>query len=749
MPRLPLSRHVVLALLLVSALGAALPLRAAPASPRQEARRPRIALALGGGSARGLAHVGVLQWLHEHRVPVDDVAGTSMGALIGAAYAVGMTAPEIEATVRSIDWDAVLAAQAPFADATFRRKEDRRAFPAGLQLGLRHGLWLPRSLNSGQRVALLIDRLTAPYSDVPNFDDLPTPFRCVAFDVDRAERVVLGSGILPEALRATMALPGIFPPVEIDGRLLIDGGLADNVPADVARDMGADVVIAVNVNIDPKAEGDVTALSMVNRTIDAVMVEQARAALARADIVIRPDMARLSSTDWNRADEWRLRGYRAAEAQAPKLLKYALSPEAYAAHEAARLARRRTAPIVPAGVEVEGVGPGEQAAIARQLDIVPGRPLDVDRLTHSLLLLSGTDRFDLLTYHLARAGGAERLVVRARPRANGPAFLTLGLEVNNTDSATFAANILARTTIFDAVGRGSEVRLDAVIGTRQYAAAELYRPLGVSWLFAAPRAFADRATRNRFFGGRLVGEYALTRAGGGLDVGVTARRILEVRAGLSAAHVSEALRVGDPSLPGADGVEREASVHAILDTEDSPSVPSRGVYARASARRLWAAPVPTGDPSRTAGIPAPQRFWQAQADVSGVHSLSERNRLFARVAGGTSFGAQPYVEDFSLGGPFRMSAFRNDELRGSNFALAVAGYLRQLPRLPAWVGGRAYLAAWLEGGSAFLAHTDPSWHGDVSTGLIVDSLVGPLFVGGSWGPDGHHRVYVSLGPLFR
>jgi NTE family protein len=750
MPCFPRLRHLGTSLALIAAIAAPALLFAAP-SPAAQAtpRRPRIGLALGGGSARGLAHVGVLEWLHEHRIPIDAIAGTSMGGLIGGAYAVGMTAPDIRVMTREIDWDAVMAAGPPFADNTFRRKQDRRAFPAGLQFGIRHGLWLPRSLNPGQRVALLLDHLTAAYSALPSFDDLPTPFRCVAFDVNRAERVVLGSGVLPEALRATMALPGIFPPVTIDGRLLIDGGVADNVPADVARGMQVDVVIAVDVGVKPDAEEDVTAFSMVNRTIDAVVAAGARVPLASADVVITPDVSHLTGLDWNSVEEWRARGYRAAEAQAAALLKYSVSQEDYDAHEAARLARRRTTPIVPVAVSVIGVGAREQADIVGQLAVAPHQALDLDRLGRNVLLLSGTDRYELVTYNLAADQTGERLEVHLRPKANGPAFLTLGVELNNTDSSTFSTNVLGRTTVYDAAGKGSEVRLDVVVGTRQAVDAELYRPLGVRWLFAAPHALVDHGTSNRFDNGQLVGEYGLTRAGAGLDVGLALGRVAEVRAGVDVVHVEEDLRVGDPALAGTLGVERVAAVQVAVDTQDSPVLPSRGLYARARARRFFAAPNPTGDAAAVSGIESPQRFWQAEFDVSVFHVLSPLNRMFVRAAGGTSFGAQPYFESFSLGGPFRMSAFRNDELRGANFALAGIGYIRQLPRLPAWVGGHAYLAAWVEGGSAFQSRAEADWHGDLSTGLIIDSIIGPVFAGGSVGPSGHHRLYISLGPLFK
>jgi NTE family protein len=750
MPCFSRLRHAAVSLLLVAAVGPSALCAADPSpAPQNEPRRPRIGLALGGGSARGLAHVGVLEWLHEHRIPIDAIAGTSMGGLVGGAYAIGLTDPEIRAMAQEIHWNTVLAAQAPYGDSAYRRKQDRRAFPAGLELGLRRGLWLPRSLNSGQRAALLIDRLTAPYSGLPSFDDLPTPFRCVAFDVDRAERVVLGSGILPEALRATMALPGLFPPVTIDGRLLVDGGLADNVPADVVRGMNVDVVIAVDVGIKPTADADVTAFSMVNRTIDAVMAAGTKVALASADVVITPDLSHLTGIDWDSAEQWRARGYQAAEAKASELLKYAVSQEAYDAHEAARAARRQTAPIVPSAISVTGVGAREQTTIVHQLAVVPGQRLDLDRLARNILLLNGTARYELVTYHLAADPRGTRLEVQVRPKPNGPAFLTLGADLNNTDSATFSTNVLARTTVYDAVGQGSEVRLDLVVGTRQSAAAELYRPLGVPWLFAAPHAFADHGTTNRFNGGQLVSAYGLTHAGVGLDFGITLGRIAELRAGADIAHIEERLRVGDPTLPGARGTERVATAQAVIDTQDSPSVPSRGVYGRAWARRYFSAPVPTGDAAAVSGLLSSQRFWQAEFDVSAFHPLTDRNRLFVRAAGGTSFGAQPYVEDFSLGGPFRMSAFRADELRGASFTLGGVGYIRQLPRLPAWVGGHAYAAAWVEGGSAFQSRRDAMWHADVSMGVIIDSLIGPLFVGGSIGPDGHQRLYVSLGPLFK
>ena len=753
MPRTPLLAPLTIALTVLAAVcgpSAFAAPQAVPAPPpAARPARPRVGLALGGGSARGLAHIGVLEWLEEHRVPIDAVTGTSMGGLIGGVYATGISVAEIRALTGESRWDAVLSTEAPFEDKTFRRKEDRRAFPAGIELGVHRGLWLPGGLNPGQRIALLLDGLTLPYSALRTFDDLPTPFRCVAFDINKSEGVVLGSGVLAEAMRATMAIPGLFPPVTIDAGLLVDGGLLNNVPVEATRQMNVDVVIAVDVSRDPSAIPYVTALSMVSRAVDAVMVNGAKRNLASADVVIVPDVKDLNSLDWNKIDDLRMRGYKAAEAKALELLKYAVSQDEYDAHEAARRARRRTTPIVPSAVKVTGVGPDDAARIARQLSVQAGQPLDVARLEKDLLLLSGTDRFELLTYNLAEDAAETRLEINIRPKPNGPVFLSLGVELNNIDSVDFALTVAGRTTIYDIVGDGSEVKLDFAVGTRLGVGGELYRPIGVPWLFVAPRVFAGRNERNRFVDDRLVGEYWRRQADAGFDLGISFGRRAQLRAGVDVARVEETPRVGAPSLPEVIGKEQFASARFAFDGQDGPVVPSHGLRATASVRRFFSAPGVTAAPEVLAAIENPQEFWQAAFDATGFHSISRRNRIFFRTAAGTSFDAHPYFNDFSLGGPFRMSAYLNDELRGAHFALAGAGYMRQLPRLPSWVGGQAYLAVWVEGGSAFQSRSTVTWHEDVAGGLIIDSMIGPVFVGAGVGPGGHSRVYFSLGPLFR
>ena len=278
---------VVLPVILLSAGIAA----AQPTSPPDHAPAPRpaIGLALGGGAARGIAHIGLLRWFEENRIPIDYIAGTSMGGLVGGAYASGLTPAEIYALIKEVDWDLMFLADSPFRYKTFRRKEDARSFPGLVDFGLKDGLKLPSGLNSGQRIELLLDRIALPYYGMHDFDELPTPFRCVAADIRTGDPLVLHSGSFARALRATMAIPAVFTPVVIDGHLLVDGGVMNNVPADVVKAMGADLAIAVNVSSSTEpASAPTTLFGVLGQTVDSVLTTGTRQALKSADVIVVP-----------------------------------------------------------------------------------------------------------------------------------------------------------------------------------------------------------------------------------------------------------------------------------------------------------------------------------------------------------------------------------------------------------------------------------------------------------------------------
>ena len=741
--------------LLLAALVQVSPAFAQPAPPgAPQAGRPRIGLALGGGSARGLAHIGVLEWFERHRVPIDVIAGTSVGGLIAGAYASGMTPAEIRELMRTTDWDLMFLADSPFRYKTFRRKQDARAFPSQLEVGLKGGLQFPGGLNTGQQVSLLLDRIAAPYSDLRSFDDLPTPFRCVATDLRRSEVIVLRRGSLARAMRATMAIPGVFTPVSYDDWLLVDGGTLNNIPADVVRAMGADVVIAVDVSADVAEEHETESMfSLLGRTIDAMMATSTRKALEAADLIVDPDLKGLGATDWRRSDELADRGMAASEARASVLRRHALDEAAYAAFMAARAARRRTTLATPEVLDVRGIrsplSPAQTRAIERQFGGEVGRPMNLDRLADDVLSIAGTDRYEYLTFRSVERDGRAGLLVGARTKAYGPPFLAPGVDLSNVDSSNFALTVGGRVTTFDLAGAGSEARLDVKIGTRQRVAGEVYVPIGTSGFFVAPFAAFDRAGRNGYLNERFVAEYRIKRLGGGFDVGYTSGRRMEVRAGIEAASVRGRLRVGNPLLPEAEGAERVARVQVTWDGQTSPMVPTRGILVRGTLRRYLDTPDITAATFNGQPLPGnPGRFSQADVTGSWFHRAWREDRVFVGGAAGTSFGANPLFNDFALGGVLRLGAYNTDEVRGSHFAYLATGYLKQVARLPDVVGGNTYLGAWVETGSAWDQWRDRDWRNNVTAGVVVESLIGPMFAGGSVG-SGRGRVYVAIGSIFR
>jgi NTE family protein len=724
-----------------------------PDPPREQARRPRIGLALGGGSARGIAHIGVLRWFEEHHIPIDVIAGTSMGGLIAGAYASGMTPDEISELMKKADWDLMFLSDSPYKYKTIRRKQDKRLFPSQLEFGLKGGLTLPGGLNPGQQVSLMLDQIALPYYDLKSFDDLPTPYRCVATDLRKGEAIVLGRPPLARAMRATMAIPGVFTPVNWDDWLLVDGGVLNNVPVDVVKQMGADVVIAVNVGADAASDKVAASLfALLGRTIDTMMSVGVRTSLAEATLVIDPDLKGLNSGSWRDTDELAARGFAAADAAAGKLDQYAMTAEDHAAFLAARQAKRKTTVPVPSylSMKAEGVplSPRVERDIRRTLNPSLGKPITSDNMPPEILRVTGTDRYEYLTYGMTNEPTPTGLEIGVHQKSYGPPFLMLGLYLNNIDSTSFAVNAAARILQYDALGSGSELRADFVLGTTQHFAVELLEPIASSSVFVAPRAYYVRDMRNLFDDDVLVAEYRFKRTGAGLDLGVEVGRVAEIRLGYDINDVRGRRRVGSPDLPAVDGTEKFASLSVVFDNQNSPVVPSRGTRVVGSLRQFFSAGKPTLETGESVPFGS-QNFTSGEFDASWFKRMSAADRLFAFGGAGSSFGESPLINDFSLGGLLRLGAFNNDQLRGDNYLLMGGGYLHRVARLPDVLGGNMFVGGWVEAGSAFDAWDTKDWKSDASAGIIMESLLGPIFGGVSVGFTGGARFYVAIGPLFR
>jgi NTE family protein len=752
------ARKVLLALVALVGSACAAPVHrtARPVDPTEGTRseravttpgRPTIGVAFGGGSARGISHVGVIKWLEENRIPIDVAAGTSMGGLVGGAFATGMDARELESFISSLNWDQLFGAST-FAYKNIRRKADARAYPSRLEFGLKGGIVPPTALNSGEYVELLLGRIAAPYFEVEDFDQLPTPFRTVAVDLLSARPVVMRSGWLADAMRATMSLPLIFPPTEVDGQVLIDGGTMNNIPADVVKAMGADQVIAINVGDLTDREGvSFTMLGVAGDTLDAMMRASTKRALASADVIINVPQ-KYGSLDWRRAAELIEEGYRTAESMRDRLLPLALSEADYDAWRRGRQSRRRTELPAPAFIEAEGLESRDKARLNQMLDRHVGVPLNVDAVEKDIAVVAGLDRYETVTWRLTRdAARGYGLRVKARLKTYAPPFMMLGVNLQNTTSSDFNISLNARYLAFDVVGSGSELRIDGALGSDPSAAVELYRPIGPTALFVAPYAGVRKLTFNLIQDDAVIARYRQTESRVGANLGVNLGARSDLRLGAYVGRSTASITVGDPGFPELSGKETAAEIVWRLDTQDSPVIPSGGTMSQVRLLRVLDGPNVSAegqtfnyDPKITQLSAVANRFW----------SVGPRNRLFVYGGVGGSFDdvALP-TDEFALGAPFRLGAYRPGELRGDHYYVATGGVLRQIGRLPDFMGGPVFAGAWLENGDAFEDWELATWRTNGGVGVVMDTLVGPVVLAGEWGFDGRWRTYLGVGRTFR
>ena len=714
---------------------------AAPAEPAKH--RPQIGLALSGGGALGLVEIGVIQWMEENHIPVDRIAGTSMGGIIGAMYATGMTPAEMKRFAEKIKWEEVLQPEPVYSQLSFRRKQDRRNLLINAPLGLKHGLTGPNGLNPGQGIGLLLDRIAFPQSGISNFDDLPIPFRCVATDMQSGETVVLRDGLLAQAVRASMAIPGVFTPVQLKGRMLADGGMVQNIPVETARGMGADVVIAIELRLPP---GDITQLGsltgVLSRAIDVMITQNERLSLALADAKVSVDMKGYWVTDYNKVDQLIGLGYKTAAIQAADFLRYAIQdPNEWQQYLDARAARKR-APINRVDtIVVTGADPRTDRSIQQRLSKDLHKPLDLHAVETQLTRMAGQGRFDDLGYEGFTQNGVPGLRVTAHEKSYGPPFVDLAVNVVGSGVAAFDFSAGARVTFMDIAHHGGEWRNDLFFGSSNLAATEYYQPVGQSGLFVAPYAFASKYGRNSFSGLTRVAIFGDERAGGGLDIGYDSGRRSEFRFGYELFDGKLVPLVGATGLPIVHGTTGQFRARYVWDGQDSPSVPSKGSLVVVTLSRVLQSP----------NLPHP--LDQLEVQTSNFIPLGLKTSLFSDVSGGTTFhGSAGPLQVFQLGGPFRLGAYFPDEFLGNHYAYASLGFRRELYRLPQLVGRKIYWGGWYEAGTAFgVLGNDPGpvvVRGTFNLGLIVDTIVGPIAVAGSVSPTGQSRVNFSIGRLF-
>ncbi len=708
-------------------------------APPAATKRLKIGVALEGGGALGLAHVGVLQWFEDHHIPIDYIAGTSMGGLVGGLYATGKSPEQLKTIVDKQDWDLIISGPTNYQDLSFRRKEDQQAFPNRLEVGLKHGFSLPSGLNSGQGVSLLIDRETLPYTHNGSFDELPTPFRCVATDLVTGKSVVFDHGSIAQAMRSSMSIPGVFAPVRDGNSVYVDGGLLGNLPTDVVRAMGADVVIAVHLEIAPSDASQIQSLfSVLGRSVEVVIHQNEIRGLAAADLVVNVDLKAFTSIDYEHSKAIIDRGFQAASGKSNILLPYALDDPSWNDFMERRKERLKTEIPVPQFIEVLGTTPESSQEVKRFLRPLKGKPIDVPFAEGIFNQLTGIGRFDSVDYWLEDKDGQTGLVVFVHEKGYAPPTLKLGSETDGSEPKDVTITLAGRLTLMNVAGYRSEWRTDFQFGNNYSLSSELYRPFGAfsKWFFA-PHASVSN-TGFRFFNQTdPIALYRFHEQNGGVDVGYGFDRFTELRVGYQIGYSSIILNLGQPHFASVSGRVSDSHIRFRTDHTDDPVLPRQGYKADATFR--WYDTYP----GASDGLPA------MDARLEGFQRVSAKSSVFVSAEGGTTFGVHNISFPlFFLGAPLRLSAYGTNELYGQQYYLFRAGYLRELLTLPPFLGKKLYVISSYEAAKMYRFSPETKFPTDVEAGVVAETAFGPLFVGGSVGDSGHQKWFFQLGRVF-
>ena len=723
----------------VSALLAAFAF-AAPAPAVSAAREP-VVLLLSGGGARGAAHVGVLKVLEAEHVAVDGIIGTSMGALVGGLYASGLSAAEIEQTMLETDWTGIFRDGPDRALESYRRKQDERDYRVHGRLRLAGTKpSLPLGAIEGRRVVEMLRRKTAAVAGVEDFSRLPIPFRAVATDLETGEAVVLERGDLAWALRASMAVPGAFTPVEIDGRHLIDGGISENLAIEIAQRAGPVRILAVDISSPPLPMEELgSAAGVLNQAVTLLMARENERQLARldaSDVLIRPALGSFSSASFGQASEAIRIGEEAAHAAVAELRRLALPPEEYAAWRRGATAASRLENGKIESVLVSAPDTADGRAARRRLERQVGRPVDPQALQREVERARGTGLYESVDLVLVPAGeGDVRAELKLAPRVGGTDALLFGFRLYDDFSGSTDFDLGARWIGRDQARRDLEMRVDLRLGERQAATVDLYRPLGAMHTLFVGAAGGFREEPWALYLGDPI-SFRLRRRDlfARVDLGAVLGTWGEVR--LSVEQDWSRLR------PSSDeGLElRELRFDETLgsgrfgfDTFDDATFPGSGAFGRLEVVRVLDSGIE--ESGLTYGSLLAQQAWT----VAG-------NRLVAGLEVGDVVAGTPGFPRLEGGGLFRLSGFAESELRGSRLALGCVRWARELAggvvRNPVFVGASLELGTVLPEAAAM------SWDDAVLNGSIylsIDSLLGPIFVYVGMAEEGRRSWGFSLG----
>jgi NTE family protein len=714
-----------------------------PAGPAAK-KRPTLGLVLQGGGALGLAHVGVITWLEEHHIPVNYVAGTSMGGLVGGVYATGRNAAEVRAVVNGINWDQVMSGQTPFDDLSFRRKEDHRDYPNGLEFGLRKGLQFPEGFNSGQQVSLILDQVALPYSEIKSFDDLPIPFACVATNLVTGKPKVFRDGSLSLALRSTMSLPGIFTPVRTSDAIYADGGLLENIPVDVAKQMGANLTLGVHLEEAPMMpDANLSSFAVLGRSISVMISANELRSMQDVDLLISVPLQKYGTLDFDKADAIMKAGYDAAAAKAQILSTLAVDDATWNQYLAERAARRRTTPPIPEFVAVDGVNGHLSQRVETQMAGAIGKPVDYNQLNDDIMHLKGIGRFSTLSYEMTERNGQQGLLVKTEEHSYGPPIVRPLILVDGSSLNNVTFNLGARFTFLDIGGFRSEWRTDIILFSQYGIRSEYYHPFTpLSRWFVAPRLLGENDPFYIYDDNKLLSIYRRADVGGGIDTGYQFGRTAELRVGYEGGWERFMRQIGNPNeLPSFSGGYANAKFQFRMDSLDDAVIPRAGQNLLADFHWSNASPFVSNS------------YPVLEVGSRNYFRLSEPTSVFLSAYGGSTFDYETGLPQFSLGGSQRLVSYGTNELLMNKYLLFQLGYIRQLAKLPPLLGSGIYFLGLYEAAQVYgpphtMVNKPSGFPTDAAAGLVVNTIFGPVEAAYAYGDTGHHKFFFRIGRLF-
>ncbi len=739
-----------------------------------------------------MAHVGVLKVLEELQIPIDCIAGTSMGAVVGGLYASGMSAREIESTIESLDWQEAFRDAPPRQELAFRRKQDDRNFLVRLPIGLKHyHLLLPKGFIQGQKLQETLRQLTLPFDNATDFDRLPTPFRAVATDLVSGDAILLDKGDLAIAMRASISAPGVFAPVEYEGRVLVDGGLAENLPIDVARAMHPDVLIVSDVSfpLQDRAHLD-SAISITNQMFNILVHKDADRqlkTLSAQDVLIEPSLGTTTSTDFTQGPATIVQGERAARSAADKLAALGVDAGAYRDYLARRAAREPGLPPLQF-VRVDPQSKRYEKTILAEMQPLVGKPLDPKRVAERITELYGLGNFESLDYSLERrspgdvAAAAARgaanvapdrpgaaaqgvpasraapadenddsadtdetgLEIHARRKSWGPTYVRFGLNLDDDFQGNSHYNAAARILMTEINDLGAEWLTDLQIGYDPKVVSEFYQPLDAlrNW-FVAPSARIEARDLPIYVNNEEVADFRDREVEGDFDVGRNLGNWGEIRVGLHRTNGLTTDRFGDPTLVENQYNDGELFVKFSFDRLDNVHFPREG----STFTMQW-------DADRT-NLGSDFVRDRVSADYLLATSRGRNTLLWWTSAGTTLDGnvnRTALPEFYSLGGFFNLSGIAPTSLIGPNYAITRAIYFRKISR-----GGEGFFDVPIYAGMSLEAGNTWNERGDIGFGsarkdgsvfLAFDTLLGPLYLGSGYDTRGYSAYYLFLGRTF-